>query len=370
MVGRTGFRFTVGFVAGILLLSFSGRYTLTKSQFPEIKRFWSMQSPTTNFFPTIRQQLVWAKQQTSKDKITVIFGGSSFLLGTGQPVEKSTAAYLQKILGSEYSVINLAVRGGGAFGQGLYVASKLKKEGYRVVFVSDINPGYAPPFENDGPYAYSYWQARYSNYLWKVPSDEMEIPNPNVFSKKSLLAFLNKYLYVQELANYISYNFIKFNNSSVAGLPSLSPLRTWEDREIVIPYEERHLDLNVEKAHFELALTYAKRDYITDENYREVALKYRNGINRAGGMRTILISCESNPRYLKPISKELLFNYYSIIDKQIEAMRAVGLEAHTGCRDFKDQDYGDIIHLVPSGAEKLATKIASWIENERFYDKE
>jgi hypothetical protein len=198
----------------------------------------------------------------------------------------------------------------------------------------------------------------------------MEIPNPNVFSKKSVLAFLNKYLYVQELANYISYNFIKFNNSSVAGLPSLSPLRTWEDREIVIPYEERHLDLNVEKAHFELALTYAKRDYITDENYREVALKYRNGINRAGGMRTILISCESNPRYLKPISKELLFNYYSIIDKQIEAMRAVGLEAHTGCRDFKDEDYGDIIHLVPSGAEKLATKIASWIENERFYDKE
>lgn len=322
-----------------------------------------MQSPTTNFFPTIRQQLKWAKQQTSKQKTTVIIGGSSFLLGTGQPVEQSTAAYLQNELGPKYSVVNLAVRGGGAFGQGLYVASQLMKEGYKVIFVSDINPGYAPPFENDSPYAYSYWQARYSGYLWDVPKYDLEIPNPNIWSKKSMLAILNKYLYVQELANYVSYNYIKFNNSSVAGLPSLAPLKTWEDREIVIPYAERHLDPKVEAAHFELALSYAKRDYITDANYREVAAKYRQGINRAGGMRTILIPCESNPRYLKPISKELLNNYYSIIDKQIEAMRKVGLEANSGCRDFIDQDYGDIIHLVPSGAQKLARKIAAWIRD-------
>ena len=360
---RNGFIFVAGFLATILLVALLGRFTLTQPQFPEIKRFWTMQSPATNFFPTIRQQYEWTKDQTTRSKITIIFGGSSFLLGNGQPVNQSTAVVLQEKLGSKYSVVNLAVRGGGAFGQGLYIASKLKKDGYKVIYVSDINPAYAPPFENDGPYAYSYWQALYANYLSAVPARDIEKPVEG-FNYKSVVNFLNNYLYFQELANFISYNYFKFNNSPVTGGVNFDPLRKSPDDEMVIPYVDRHLNVEIESAYTEQALAYADRYYITQKNIDEVSKLYRKGINRGGNPRTILVACESNPRYLKPLNEELLRNYYSIIDKQVQSMNALGLEAHAACRDFVDQDYGDIIHLVPSGADKLATKLEGWIINE------
>ncbi len=353
-------KYLVGFLITILLMASLGRLTLEFPQFPSLKRFWVMQSPGTNFFPTIRQQHTWVKQQASINQTIVILGGSSFLLGNGQPVDLSTGVRLQEKLGPKFKVFNLAVQGGGAFGQGLYVASKLKSDGYKVIFISDINPGYAPPFENGSPYAYSYWQARFANFLGDPPQSDSGFTtvSPNY---KSALAFLNHYLYFQELANYISYNYLKINNSPYSGLPNFKPLGKWNDEERVVPYEERHLNAAIEEAYFKQAYSYADRFYITDSTYREVAQKYFEGITAANSPRTILVACESNPRYLAPIEKELLVNYYSIIDNQIKALNRKGMEAYSACQGFLDEDYGDIIHLVPSGAEKLATNLARWI---------
>jgi hypothetical protein len=198
-----------------------------------------------------------------------------------------------------------------------------------------------------------------------VPRDQVE-KTIEGFNYKSVINFLNHYLYFQELANYISYNFFKINNSPVTGGVNFDALKKWPDDERVIPYADRHQDPQLEKAYKEQAFAYANRYWITQENIDEVSRLYRLGINRGGSPRTILIACESNPRYLEPLNEELLGQYYSIIDKQIESMRKVGLEAHAACRDFQDQDYGDIIHLVPDGAEKLATKLRDWVLNENI----
>jgi len=353
-------KFLAGFLVTIFALTSLGRLTLELAQFPSLKRFWVMQSPGTNFFPTIRQQHVWVKQQATIDQTIVILGGSSFLLGNGQPVELSTGVVLQKKLGPNFKVVNLAVQGGGAFGQGLYVASKLRSEGYKVIFISDINPGYAPPFENDTPYAYSYWQARFAGFLKNSPEDQSDFTSVS-FNYKSVLALLNQYLYFQELANYISYNYVKINNSPYSGLPNFTPLGKWKDEEKVIPFEERHKNIAIEEAYFKQAYAYADRFYITESTYREVAQKYFEGITAANSPKTILVACGSNPRYLAPLDKELLKNYYSIINNQIKALNRKGLEAYSACDGFSQEDFGDITHLVPSGAEKLASKLARWI---------
>ncbi len=337
-----------------------GRLTLELPQFPLLKRFWVMQSPGTNFFPTIRQQHIWVKQQATIDQTIVVLGGSSFLLGNGQPVDLSTGVVLQKKLGPKFKVVNLAVQGGGAFGQGLYVASKLRSEGYKVIFISDINPGYAPPFENDTPYAYSYWQAKFAGFLGDASESQSDFTSVPI-NYKSVLALLNQYLYFQELANYISFEYIKINNSPYSGLPNFTPLGRWKDEEKVVPFEERHKNTAIEEAYFKQAYAYADRFYITESTYREVAQKYFEGITAANSPRTILVACESNPRYLAPIGKELLKNYYSIINNQIKALNRKGLEAYSACEGFSQEDYGDIIHLVPSGAEKLASNLARWI---------
>lgn len=353
--------FFTGFIICILLCSTLGRLTLSSPQFPEIKRFWTMQSPGTNFFPTVRQEYEWAKNQTNKEKTTVVFGGSSFLLGNGQPVNQSTAVQLQNILGPSYAVVNLSAAGSGTFGRGLYVTSKLIKDGYKVVFVSDINPGFAPPFENFTPYDYSFWQAKYANYLNgsnNLQGEKIEL------NYKSIVNLINQYLYFQELANFISYNYLKINNSPVAGGPNLQPLKMSLDTEYSIPYEERHKNPTTERLLTEQARSLADRFFITQKDFDKVAKEFRFGLDQAGSPRSILVACESNPRYTSSLSESLILNYYSIIDRQVGSMNSLGIEAHSACRDFVDQDYGDIIHLAPSGASKLALKLSEWILSE------
>ena len=142
--------FVLGFIFTLITIAQLGHMTLTKPQFPGLKRFWMYQSPSANFFPTAKQLEVWAIQQIpDKSKEVVVVGGSSVLMGVGQPVEMSIAEELQYVLGNDFKVLNLALRGGATFGQGEYISNSLVKKGYKVTFVSDVFVNYVPPIEDN-----------------------------------------------------------------------------------------------------------------------------------------------------------------------------------------------------------------------------
>ena len=199
---KSSLNFVLGMLCSMLVISTLGRATLEKPQFPNLKRFWTYQSPAINFFPTARQVNTWALQQIQTNQKVIVIGGSSVLLGNGQQVSQTVSANLQEMLGKEYVVLNLAVRGGASFGQGFYVAAFLKSRGYNVTYVSEMNPGYIPPIQNNPPYEYFFWQSIYAGTISK---ENQSLTESSVFdlTKDRIMAFMNNKLYFMELANYI-----------------------------------------------------------------------------------------------------------------------------------------------------------------------
>ena len=355
--------FVLGFIFTLITIAQLGHMTLTKPQFPGLKRFWMYQSPSANFFPTAKQLEVWAIQQIpDKSKEVVVVGGSSVLMGVGQPVEMSIAEELQYVLGNDFKVLNLALRGGATFGQGEYISNSLIKKGYKVTFVSDVFVNYVPPIEDNWPYQRTYWQARYAGMLSpaNIPDKQIEV---KVFNLDRILGFLNNRLLFQEVANYISYNYIPLTQSPAIGDQSLQPLKNYPDIEPNTPYEKRYSNPDWEKSQLEMVRSHAANEY-SDDSLRNTARKLKLVLDRKFTPRVLLVACKYNPRYVSQIEGVLRENYFENVERQLKFYKQLEIEVESLCDDFSDLDYSDGTHLSVEGAKKLANKLGKWVLSE------
>lgn len=349
---KSNLNFFIGAICSVLLISIMGKETLNKPQFPNLKRFWTYQSPAINFFPTARQVSAWAIQQIQPNQKVIVIGGSSVLLGNGQQVNQTVSSNLQKLLGSDYVVLNLAVRGGASFGQGFYVAAYLKSLGYDVTYVSEMNPGYVPPIQNNPPYSYFFWQSYYADIIAR---ENLSISQSTIrgLTKERIMAFLNNRLYFMELANYISYNYINLNHSLTAGEIWIQPLKKYPDQEIIIPYEERILSKELAQA-FQDRVTAVSRIILRSDQLDATANSYRKYLAMNDLSNSVMIFCKDEPTYinnLKPSERE---NYFNNIINQMNALGRVGVKTAFPCRNLSSKDYADVAHLSPEGARKVA----------------
>jgi hypothetical protein len=319
------------------------------------------QSPSTNFFPTARQLEAWSTQQISNTRQTVvIIGGSSVLMGVGQPVEQSVSEQLQNILGGEYKVLNLALRGGATYGQAQYVATSLVKKGYKVKFIADVFINYVPPFQNNSPYEKTYWQSKYAEMLSPLGDVDKSI-KVKIFSLDRILGYLNEKLHYEELANYISYNYFPLTQSLAIGDQSLRPLKTYPDVEPNTAYEKRYLNPEWEKSQLEMVKSNASNNY-PDKDLKETASRAKMGFGRKFNPITLLVACKYNPRYVSQLTEEIRTNYFNNINRQLVFYNLYGLQARNTCDDFTDRDYSDGTHLSVEGAQKLAKVLSDWIK--------
>ena len=352
---RKNLSFFIGLLCSLLIVSTLGRITIEKAQFPQLKRFWTMQSPAVNFFPTARQVTAWAVQQVRVDQKIIVIGGSSVLLGNGQKVSQTVSTNLQKLLGDDYLVLNLAVRGGASFGQGFYVAAFLNSQGYDVTYISEMNPGYLPPIQNNPPYEYFFWQALHAGLISMENLSVSKI-SPNNLTKANIMAWINSKLYFMELANYVSYNMINLNHSETAGEIWLQPLKKYADDEIVVPYKDRHTNIDLERA-FQERVTAVARINLTPRQLHETAVGYKKYFELNGLSNSIMMLCKDDPRYIDNLNLGDKKNYFNNINGQMNAFAEIGLRTAFLCSQLSDSDYADVAHLSPSGAKKVALKL-------------
>src|SRR5262249_24087911 len=97
-----------------------------------------------------------ARSRLEPTKVSVIVGGSSVMHGTGQRSGHVWTDQLQRLLGSDYQVLNLAVRSGQPVEFGAIAAEMLAGDHPRLIYVTD----YRNPVEVDGNmYRYLFWDA-------------------------------------------------------------------------------------------------------------------------------------------------------------------------------------------------------------------
>ena len=352
---KSSLNFAIGMICAMLVSSSLGRLTLEKPQFPGLMRFWTYQSPAINFFPTARQVNMWALQQIQPNQKVIVVGGSSVLLGNGQRVTETVSTNLQKLLGKDYVVLNLAVRGGASFGQGFYVAAYLKSRGYDVTYVSEMNPGYVPPIQNNPPYEYFFWQSYYAGAISKENQFSTESSIREV-TKERIMAFINNNLYFMELANYISYNFINLNHSLTAGEIWVQPLKRYPDEEIVVPFEERTLSKDLERA-FQERVTAVSRINLNNDQYEATARAYRKYLDMNNLSNSIMMFCKDEPTYIDNLESGDRNNYFKNIENQMNALNRIGVRTAFPCRDLINKDFADVAHLSPDGARKVALNL-------------
>ena len=141
-------RFLSYFLFGVVMLSVIGNLSTRQNIYHGSTRFHQWISADSQHFPTAKHVYLWSKSQIGQNEKVVIVGGSSVMIGAGQSEIDAISNQLQERLGAGFAVINLALNGGGTFGQGSYIADKLREDGYEVIFVSDFLPLNRPPYLN------------------------------------------------------------------------------------------------------------------------------------------------------------------------------------------------------------------------------
>jgi hypothetical protein len=346
------------FVISLMLLSSIGGLADRESYYQVESRFGQWVSADSGHFPKSRNVYLWAKDQTSKEKITVIFGGSSVLHGVGQTINDSIAEKLNDFLGDQYSVVNLALRGGNVGGQGLVIAKSMSNEGYNVVYIADVkSTNFNFSFPDNSPYEYFYWDAINEGLIERNSAIEREYASKS--TPKAVMAIESK-LHFLSLINYISYNYFKLNHSLAMSDMRFSPLKSYTDTQSEsVPTESRYPD--DQKVLDSMRKLFSTK--VEEVQVGRFAKFLRDIVENSNPIKSIFAVCDQSPYYINRLNSIQVGNF----DSNKALLRSTGsdygLNLVDMCNNLRSQDYIDSVHLSETGATTAAEVLARAIRS-------
>jgi len=344
--------FTLGFLMAVVSCSLIGRQMSAQNIFHDFGRFHTRISPESFFQPTAREVLALAKDVLEKSKVNVIFGGSSVFYGVGQPQGQTLADNLRRELGSDYRVINLAMRGGNVSGIAELTAEMLLREQYRVVYLSDIAVAGSVEPIGQGPYQYFYWDARARHLLLDWLPRDTEADN-SWLSEPVLSASLNRYLFFVELWNTIGYNYLFTVYSRVIPGPFWEPRKNLTDNEIDPPDVARYRNVELE-----LQLLSQFRKIPESSVWQNIGTLLEVALPEEVRRSTLLAVCENSPWLLDQSTAQVRENRKLMREMTLARINEVGAAGLISCDGFEKNDYIDRVHLSINGALKIAPRLA------------
>jgi hypothetical protein len=340
-----------GLVLSFAICSVAGHWMPEKLE--HFTRFHIFVSPDSFFYPTVRAVYNTARSIASRKKPFVVLGGSSVIYGAGQPPGKTIADFLQSALGRDYTVMNLAMRGGDVAGMGLFVAEAMRSDGYDVYYVADTLFG-ARPRGSNRYFDYIYWQYRYEPFVrWYSPRDD--VGEKMWTSNVGLGRWLNAAFRFDNLWNQIAYDRFFTVYSKFMHQKFWQPRGATRDPEFETPkgYFYQHANIDREAA----SVAQIGGD-ISEEDWGESRLLWNATIAPQMRPRSLLVLCKKDPRVTARLDQALQEKIANLYTEAVKRYRAAGFNADEPCKSFEPDDYADPTHLSPEGAKKMATEIA------------
>lgn len=361
--------------AGLALLGW--QLSATSYIDPEhFHRFHLYINPQTLYYPTASQVVTLAKASVQPGQTAVILGGSSLTWGAGLSDSELWSRHLQANLGDDYRVVNLAMPSGSPQEHGGVAAQALLKDGYKVVFISDLGAIFGPP---DGLfYPYVYWDAFYKGFLLENIEGQQRIqqvsPSRTLGGPLEELRFqgaLGRWLYFTDLWNAFSYKVLFTAWNWLVHPPTAefyTPRGTLADPQPSYPAEARH-----SQPAFETALDIVKGYLVT------ACPKAPTGPGGADGAAAYWASfrTEAEAAFPEPFRRHTLIVrlfqsrfYRDALNPQENAcyaqsfnqasaeLRSLGYEAADVGADWSVDDYIDITHVSAAGGERMARELA------------
>jgi hypothetical protein len=345
--------FALGLGIAAVCCSLIGRQMSAQNMFHDCGRFHTRLSPESFFQPTAREVYALAEDLLDRSKINVIVGGSSVFYGVGQPQGQTLADNLRRELGSDYRVINLAMRGGDVSGIAELTAEMLTRQRYHVVYVSDIAVGATPQAIGSTPYQYFYWDAKARKLLLDWPARDSGLSH-SWYDESVLGASLNKFLSFVELWNAIGYDYVFTVYSRLIPGHFWQPRKDLPDNEIDPPDTMRYRNVEVE-----LSLISRLAELPTKKEWQKVGTAIEVAVPDVVRRSTVLAICENSSWLLDQSTVQVRENRKLMREMMLARINEMGAAGLISCDGFEKNDYIDRVHLSIYGALKIAPRLAA-----------
>lgn len=366
-----------GIVTGFLLATWQGHATAAYSKPAAFRRFHQRLGQDALFYPPYSMLENLALARWSPGRTLVIVGGNSILNGVGQPRDEVWSLRLQDLLGSDYVVVNLALRSAYPVQAAALVAESLQERGYPVIYVTNTNPIAGTGLAAGPPHGYFYWQALAQGRLTLFPAREaataewlasLSPSEKNRVAEEQLGARLDAWLHHQSLWHHVGYrhfftvwNFLLADEFWVArgSLPDNEPAA----RPLAERFQENpDYETNVARGYTSsLAEPDGNGWRLRAASKEELELGIETGFPPALRSHTLLLLEATNPYYLDRLTPAERKRDTAIYDACAETWREHGIACVVAGRDFAPIDYIDRVHLSRDGGYKLAALVAAQV---------
>ena len=354
--------FAAGVILGFIVCTYQGFVYSQRNPFHNFVRFYQALGPPGGFYPSANELMNLCKSRVTKSDVLVLVGGNSTFLGATQPQDQIWSRRLGEYLGPAYTVINLAQRGGPASGAAGTVAEALIKEGYRVIYLANITPmGWTEP-DGFSTYGYLYWNARARGLLfpWEPRERYLAENNSDWRNTYKVRALFDRLSNAEDLWNALCYekfctawdevtqnNFWKPRKefTDIEGQPAPSPqrfaARRQPDSEVIREFVKQ---------------PGGRMD--RPDAWAEGAQKIDAGFVPQLRPRSLIVVTSYCSYYVHLLEKEEQQRYRAMLKRTVDTLRAAGIYSQEAGVDYDDADYADLVHLVPSGGDRLAREVA------------
>lgn len=343
----------------------AGRYLagtdiLNSSSAVPFKRFTEAISAEGQFLPTFSELYQLALGAREKDRTLVIVGGDSIFYGLGQDREHLWSESLKKDLGSDFTVVNLAFRGGGLMQGAWFVFESLGSKYKDVVFVGNTwaDRVVQAPL-SDSPYSYLYLDgldkgyikesAERQNYIEKTVSS---LSKQDSTSPDQLLGSrLDSLFYFKDFWNAASYSVLSTSWSKELGCFSFKPRSAYLDT--------ASIDLDSAKKSDDFFLDLIKKEYIVQDEIRWSKLAEAvRALSPAASLRNrmLIVDVAPSPQIVNRLSE----HERTLLSTTRERAASIYRQAGYAVLDVDAIDaegYIDGVHLNALGAAILAEQV-------------
>jgi hypothetical protein len=344
--------------------------------FDHVERFHQFLSPEALFYPTASQIYEYAKHELPPDKIAVVIGGNSSLYGTGQRSGHVWTTRLQELLGDEYHVVNLGLRGANICEGGAVIAEALLKDRPRMIFITNLMPAQAN-IPDGKLYRFFFWDAFYKHLLADVPERAAwarqvlaERASDPAFAELRHQMQLDSGLYFNELWSEVAYLYCSTVYTAMLADTFTQPRRVRADPEPgTPPLEERYGRYPHERAITELkgisrvgVRKSELAEWIEDTQspFWQTFESRQMTSFPVGALRerSLFLVMGTTPYDLDKLTADerSAFRAVSAITKQ--KLEELGASAMLVCQDYELVNWCDWLHLSESGGARLAEEVA------------
>jgi hypothetical protein len=358
-----------GILVGFGAMVLAGRWAGRQNLFIAYKRSYPLIAPEGYFYPSLNNLTRLVTRAVPRSKILVVVGGDSVLLGVGQDKEQLWTGELQRLLGSDFGVINLAFRGAFPTEGAAVVAEVLSKKYPHLIYVSRSFPmRFNSPVH--GTYDYLFWQAKASGRLADFDARSAAINqafrvNNSKLKERANEAALRGYFdfwsHASDLWNYLGYNFL----FTVFNPLQYPPERFFEPRKNSTDTMGNLLEIPARFMPYEKEMVIV-RSYgqVAVEKAGDAQLRIKSSALEAFGVGAM----EAFPDSLK-LSSLILLSYdapflsnrlspeehaaYEFVFRQGKSsLEKVGYHSLIVGSNFTNEDYADRTHLTAQGGKK------------------